>query len=277
MEPSWQGGRRHHDGSLDAGHTVVDPTDPTGKLTGVVAVVGSLAHALALLDDGTVKAWGRNDYGQLGNGASSDSHVPVVVADPSDPSGSLSGVRAVAGGWWHSAALLDDGSVRTWGNNGYGQLGDGTWTDSLVPVAVLDPSDPTGMLGAVVAISVRGSFTLALKADGTVRSWGQNTKGQLGNGSTQNKYLPVWVADPTEPSGFLQGVAAISAGYEHSTAVILDGTVRSWGGNNYGELGTGTCGSSPLPVRVIDPSDPTGFLTGVVAVDSNQYFTLAQK
>ncbi|MBI4331705.1 MAG: hypothetical protein HY673_10540, partial [Chloroflexi bacterium] len=106
-------------------------------------------HSLALKSDGTVRAWGLNDSGQLGNGTTTGSNVPVQVSG-------LSGAAAIAGGIFHSLALKFDGTVRAWGLNAYGQLGDGTTTDSNIPVQV------NGLSG-VVAIAAGGFHSLAIK------------------------------------------------------------------------------------------------------------------
>ena len=126
-------------------------------------------------------AWGCNDSGQLGNGTTTDSDVPVAVSG-------LGGVTAIAAGADHSLALLSDGTVMAWGYNGSGQLGNGTTTDSDVPVAV------SGLSGTVTAIAGGGTHSLALLSDGTVMAWGRNGSGQLGNGTTTDSHVPVAVS-----------------------------------------------------------------------------------
>src|SRR6266851_2418171 len=150
--------------------------------------------------------------GQLqlqGDGTTNASDLPVAVSG-------LSGAVAVSGGGSHSLALLGDGTVRAWGSNGSGQLGDGTTTGpetcvearpcSRTPVAV------SGLSG-VVAISAGGSHSLALLSNGTVRAWGNNGSGQLGNGTTTTSDVPVVVSG-------LSAVVAVSAGGEHSLALL---------------------------------------------------------
>jgi hypothetical protein len=117
-----------------------------------------------------VKSWGAGTSGQLGNGANASSSVPVAV------SGLSSGVTAVSGGGFHSLALLSDGTVKSWGLNGNGQLGNGTLTSSNVPVSV-------SALSGVAAISAGQAHNVALLSDGSLSSWGWNNEGQLGNGS----------------------------------------------------------------------------------------------
>ncbi|MCZ6690632.1 MAG: hypothetical protein O7H41_13635 [Planctomycetota bacterium] len=112
---------------------------------------------------GTILAWGDNSAGHLGDGTWSTSSTPVQVVDPSDPTGFLTGVTAVAAGLYHTAALLGDGTVRAWGDNLDGQLGDGTGTASSTPVQVVDPSDPTGFLTGVTAVAAGAFHTVALR------------------------------------------------------------------------------------------------------------------
>ncbi len=153
-------------------------------LSGVTAIAGGYLHSLALKNDGTLWAWGANYAGQLGNGTSNDSNVPIQVS-------ALSGVTAIAAGGEFSLALRNDGTVWGWGRNVDGQLGTGIHTDSSnVPVQM-------GVLSGITAIAAGGSHTLALKNDGTLWSCGDNYRGQLGIGTNwpdqQDSPVPVQV------------------------------------------------------------------------------------
>ena len=256
---------------------VIDPTDPSGFLTGIAGVSAGALHTAVVLADGTVRAWGHNDSGQLGDGAINWTQpTPVQVLDPSDPSGLLTGVIAVSAGRFHTATLLRDGTVRSWGRNNYGQAGDGTFLDRAIPVQVVDPSDPTGFLANVTAIDAGDDYTVALVADGTVRAWGYNYRGQLGDGTSLSfRLTPVQVVDLSDPTGFLTDVIAVSAGKNHTVALLPDGTARAWGENYHGELGDGTTTDSAVSVQVVDPTDPSGFLTGVTAVAAGTFHTEA--
>jgi alpha-tubulin suppressor-like RCC1 family protein len=256
------------DGTL-AGPTPVkvrDPLDPSGFLTGVVVVAAGGSHSLALTSSFTVVAWGNNAAGQLGDGTTTERTEPVRVKDPSDPTGWLTGVVALAAGGSHSLALRSDGTVVAWGNNAFGQLGDATTTQRQTPVPVKDPSSPTGWLESVTAIAAGGSHSLARKADQTVSAWGANTSRQIGDGTTAQRTTPVQVKDSTDPSGFLTGATAISAGSNHSLALRFDGTVRDWGSN-----------AASMASPVIDSSDPSGVLSGVVAIAAGGSHNLALK
>jgi len=219
-------------GNLGNGTTGGQSASPA-KVTGLDTAVGVAAgssHLLALLSDGTVRSWGLNTSGQLGNGTTTNSNVPVTVMGLRDVVGISSGAS-------HSLALLADGTVRTWGNNVSGQLGNGTYTASSVPVAVSGLSN-------VAAVAGGGGNGTALLADGTVRAWGANRSGQLGNGSTtDNSNVPV-------PVTGLSTVTGLSVGDLHILAVLADGSVYDWGYNGYGQLGNGAITKSTVPVLV---------------------------
>ena len=122
--------------------------------------------------------------------------------------------------------MLGDGTARCWGNNWFGQLGDGTTTERHTPVAV------SGLSNAV-AIAAGNYHTCAVLGDGTARCWGRNDYGQLGDGTTTERHTPVAVSG-------LTNAVAVSAGGDHTCAVLSDGTARCWGDNSDGQLGDGT-------------------------------------
>ena len=228
------------------------------------ANVGTDSITVTKTSTGTLKAWGANLMGQLGDGTTTRRLTPVRVIDPSDPSGFLTGAIAIDAALNQTVALIGDGTVRTWGYNNRGQLGDGTTTTRLTPVQVIDPSDPSGVLTGVVAImtGTPQSHTGALLGNGTVRTWGGNSRGQLGDGTTTGRLTPVGVVDGA--GGFLTGVRAVAAGSHSTRAVLVDGTVWAWG-----------TGGSPTPAPVSDASDPSGFLAGVTAAGAGSGHTLA--
>lgn len=207
--------------------------------------IGFGNHTIAAKSDGTVYTWGNNSYGQLGNGNTTNSNVPIAVVT----SGALSGktITKVAAGLLHSVALASDGTVYTWGYNYYGQLGRGNTTDSNVPVAVSTSGALSGKTITQVATGLYHSIVLA--SDGTVYTWGYNFYGQLGNGNTgTDSNVPVAVST----SGVLSGktITQVAAGGYYSIALASDGTVYTWGDNYYGQLGTRNNINYYVPVAV---------------------------
>ena len=187
------------------------------------------AAVCALLEDGTVACWGSNEYGQLGDGTTTDSSTPVEVQGLSD-------VAQIAGDTRHFCARLEDGTVECWGYNEHGELGDGTTTDSSTPVVVKD-------LSAVIELASRGSC--AVLGDGTARCWGWNYVGQLGDGTTTDSSTPV------EVQGLSSVVQVESVPSHNACALLQDGTVKCWGNNFYAQLGDGTRTNSSVPVTVV--------------------------
>jgi alpha-tubulin suppressor-like RCC1 family protein len=237
------------------------PVDPT-LANHVKRLGGGAYHSLAVKSDGTVIAWGYNSNGQLGDGSTTMRLVPIQVNGLNWPANR---VRSVAGGDYHSVALRDDGFVFVWGQGLYGQLGNSQTGDQLTPIAV--PG-----LNNIVAVAAGAYHTLALRADGTLWSCGLNNRGQLGDGTQANSFKVIQVADPTDATGFLQGVVGIAAGDNHSVALKLDGTVRAWGGNNWGQLGDGTIADSVFPVTVSSGGGP---LANVAQIACGSFHTLA--
>jgi alpha-tubulin suppressor-like RCC1 family protein len=197
-------------------------------------------HACALLTDGTVQCWGRNNHGQLGNGSTSDSSTPVAVTG-------LTGVAQIAVGDAATCALTNAGSVQCWGANAVGQLGNGSTTDSSVPVQV------SGLTGGVVAIASSDSAVCAALFTGQVDCWGDNLRGELGTGSVGS---PAMSDTPVTVGGFTSnGSISISAGFG-ATSCALSSSQQAycWGDNFSGQLGDGTSGNgtdsgTPVPVQ----------------------------
>jgi len=191
-------------------------------------------HTLALLDDGTVVAWGSNDYGQLGNDSTSDSNIPVPVSG-------ITNAVAIAAGGFHSLALMSDGTIKAWGRNSYGQLGNSSIEDSGTPVSV-------GGISNAVAVAAGRLHSLALLSDGRIKAWGEGGRGQLGEGILTWRWSPVYV-------DWITDAISVAAGGSHSLALLSDHTIEAWGANSYGQIG---CGSSldqfviPVTVSGID-------------------------
>jgi alpha-tubulin suppressor-like RCC1 family protein len=242
------------DGASGHRHTPVN----TVGLNNIQAIEAGYAHSCALTVLGNVKCWGSNFNGQLGNGQQGGyATIPVNVV------GLSTGVAAFAvkAGGGHSCALLADGGIRCWGLNRYGQLGDGTLVYvRLTPVAVVNLSGPA------TSITAGGVHSCALLVNGSVQCWGDNTYGQLGNGSAVlSSTVPVTV------SGMISGVIAITSGDFHSCALLAGGEACCWGSNEQGQLGEPAIEiSSTVPVGVL------GLNSGVTAILAGGDGTCAQ-
>jgi alpha-tubulin suppressor-like RCC1 family protein/pimeloyl-ACP methyl ester carboxylesterase len=238
-------------GQLGDGTTTdrLTPVDVSGLASGVAAIAAGGEHTCAVTTSGGVKCWGRNEYGQLGDGTTTDRLTPV------DVSGLTGGVVAIAAGWRHTCALTTGGGVKCWGLNNQGQLGDGTGASRLTPVNV------SGLMDGVAAIAAGGFYTCALTTGGGVKCWGNNWYGQLGDGTTTRRLTPVDV------SGLASGVAAIAAGLEHTCALTTGGGAKCWGYNQYGQLGIdpgwtpvdvvgfGGVGAFAISGSIVDPNN----------------------
>jgi alpha-tubulin suppressor-like RCC1 family protein len=233
------------DGANGVGVTRVAPVGVTGLGSGVAAVAAGFS-ACALTTGGAVKCWG---FGPLGNGSSSPSNVPVGVT------GLGSGVAAITAGDENACALTSGGGVKCWGDNTFGELGNGTTTQSNNPV------DVTGLGSGVAAISTGGAYTCALTTGGAVKCWGYNQDGRLGDGTRTTRLAPVDV------SGLSSGVAAISAGEGHACALLINESLKCWGKNDRGQLGDGTKTTQLVPTDAIGPG------SGITAVTAGGYNT----
>jgi len=231
-------------GQLGDGTTTarLTPTDVIGLSSGVTALAVGLYHTCALTTSGGVKCWGANGDGRIGDGTTVSRPVPVDVV------GLSSGVQAIAAGGSHTCAITSSGGVKCWGANGNGRLGDGTTTNSLVPV------DVVGLNSGVVAITANFEHTCALTSAGGVKCWGYNAMGQLGDNTWEERHTPVDVV------GLNSGVSAVGAGAFHTCALTTSGGVKCWGANGNGRLGDGTTTNRFVPTDVTGLSNGVSFL-----------------
>lgn len=200
---------------------------------------GGASQVCAITIAGAAYCWGADSFGQLGNGAPlADSNLPVQVT------GLGAGTMAeIAGGGLFTCGLTTGGGVKCWGYNADGELGNNSTTDSPIPVNV------SGLSSGVSAIAAGEYHSCALMAaDGSVKCWGYNGDGQLGDGTDINRLIPVAVVGLSAPA------IAISAGGNHTCAILNDGTMECWGDNSEGQLGIGDDDPDLVlnPVSVID-------------------------
>jgi alpha-tubulin suppressor-like RCC1 family protein len=240
-------------GQLGNGTTTATstPVDVSGLGSGVSAITAGGLHTCALTSAGGVKCWGANGLGELGNGTTDNSLTPI------DVSGLSSGVSAIAAGQNHTCALTDVGGMKCWGWNGSGQLGNSTTNHTSTPV------DVSGLRSDVRAIAIGDDHTCALITVGSMKCWGLNRSGQLGNGTTIN------ASTPRDVSGLSSDVGAIAAGHEHTCNLTSAGGVKCWGSNTFGQLGNGTTGNTSTPAAV------SGLISNFTAIATSYFHTCA--
>ncbi len=228
------------------------------RFTSIVA--GGL-HTIGIAEDGTLWSWGYNSNGQLGDGAKRSKSIPVRVQQGGTT------WKAVVAGKNHTVGIAEDGTLLSWGWNLNGQLGDGTTIGRTMPVRVQK-------IGTTwKAVAAGGTHTVGIAEDGTLWSWGENASGQLGDGSTTDKSIPVRV----QKIGTTLKV--VSAGFNHIVGIDIDGTLWSWGANGRGQLGDGSTTDKSTPVRVKQAGRTTGtFVNNTTkwkAVSAGEHHTVA--
>ncbi len=218
------------------------------QLSGVRSVSSGREHNCVLTTGGGVKCWGANTLMQLGNGANENSNVPVNVT------GLSSSVAQLSAGRYSTCVVTVSGGAKCWGSNFYGQLGDGTNADHGVPM------DVSGLQSGAASVETERYHACAVMAAGTVKCWGDNVDGQLGNPGVAITNQPIDVCADNDCSALLQNVAAVSLGLHSTCALMGSGGVKCWGKNDFGQLGNGTMASSGAPVDVY------GLSIGVAAI-----------
>ncbi len=222
------------------------------SMTDNLFVDGGYLHSMGLrVSAGTVYTWGRNKFGQLGDGTTVDKLTPTLVPG-------LSSVQSIDAGYEYNFAIKTNGELWTWGNNSQGQLGIGNTLQQNSPVQVT-------ALSNVVDVSAGVGHSAAVTSDGRVHTWGYNFYGQLGNGTTTDSDVPILVSGITD-------VVDVAVGLYHTLALKNDGTVWAWGYNFYGQIGNGTTTASiTTPVRV----GSIGEVEKAISVEAGQYHSMA--
>lgn len=228
-----------------------------GAVLHVTQIAAGVGHTCAVTTVGGVKCWGMNTNGLHGvSGLLGDGTTTAVRLTPVDVVGLTSGVTRVSIGYRHTCAVTSAGSLKCWGDNGVGTLGDGTTINRATPVTAI------GLTG-VVDVAASSSHTCAVTILGALKCWGYNAQGQLGDGTTNTRISPVGA--PT----ILEGVTSLSAGSGHTCAVTTDGGAKCWGGGGYGQLGNNGTYNSSVPVQV------SGLTSGVLSVAAGYTHTCA--
>jgi alpha-tubulin suppressor-like RCC1 family protein len=244
------------DGELGNGSTDDSefPVPVQGLSSGVVAIGAGAYHTCAVTSAGAVRCWGYNSNGELGDNTTN----ATGAGAPSSVSGLTSGATLIAGGAYHTCALVS-GGVQCWGYNFDGELDNGTVNDSHVPVTA------GGLTSGVSALSAGLYHTCAIVTGGALRCWGWNSNGQLGN----NTITATGTGAPVAVSGVTSGVSALAAGGDHTCAVV-SGAAKCWGENSWGQLGVGSLVDSHVPVAV------SGLSSGVTAIAADFVHSCAQ-
>tara|TARA_R110002050_G_scaffold3931_2_gene20070 strand:+ start:2769 stop:4154 length:1386 start_codon:yes stop_codon:yes gene_type:complete len=191
-------------------------------------------HTLAIKDDGTLWAWGYNQFGMLGDGTTVDKYYPVQIGVDTD-------WQSISAGSDHSMAIKTDGTLWAWGDNYYGTIGDGTNIQRNAPVQIGTDSDWQ-------FIAAGSYFSVAIKTNGTLWTWGWNSNSRLGDGTTLDKNVPTQIGSDTDWQ-------AVSVGEKHSVALKTNGTLWSWGWNDYGQLGDASFVAKNYPVQIGTDTD----------------------
>ena len=212
-------------------------------------ISSGFANSHHLKANGTLWAWGRNDFGQLGDGTNVPKNLPIQMNSDTDWTN-------IATGYYHTLAIKENNTLWAWGLNDYGQLGDGTYDNQTAPVQIGTDTDWT-------SITAGERYTLAIKTNGTLWAWGGNHYGQLGDSTNDDKNAPVQVDNDTDWT-------TIAAGEFHSLAIKTDNTLWAWGRNFVGQLGDGTNEDKNAPIQVDNDTDWTTIAAG-------GYFSLAIK
>ena len=229
------------------------PAQAAEALRGANRVSAGGAHTCGLMASGAVLCWGDNSAGQLGDGTRAMRATPVGVV------GLTSGIKAVSAGSEHTCALTVAGGAKCWGLDYDGQLGDGSGAFGVVR---LTPVGVVGLAQGVEAIAAGASHSCAVTSARGVKCWGRNDHGQLGDGTTTKRLVPVDV------SGLASGVAAVALGEYHSCALMVSGGAKCWGDNSAGQLGDNSMTERHVPVNVSS-------LAGATAIAAGDYHSCA--
>jgi ELWxxDGT repeat protein len=234
--------------------SAIDLTYQTGAYSSysAVEVIAGYQHTCAILNNGDLKCWGRNNNGQLGVGSNSDRGLPGSAIDL----GTGRTAVAVAAGNYHTCAILDNGDLKCWGSNYYGSLGDGTNTDTNAPSST---AIDLGTGRTAVAVSAGHYHTCAILDNGDLKCWGENTFGQLGDGTNTNTNASSSTAIDL---GTGRTAVAVSAGVFQTCAILDNGDAKCWGWDQFGQLGDGGSNTNQASPVLVSGSNTWDSSTG---------------
>lgn len=220
------------------------PQTTLPPLAAVGQITAQRYHTCALTSDKSVLCWGNNDNGRLGDGTITKRLLPVGVV------GLTGTIDMIDAGGQHTCVVTTTNTVKCWGQNNYGQLGNRSNSDSTTPVDVSGLND-------ITAVSAGGSHSCARQSNGNLYCWGDNTYGQVGNNSTDHQNQPVFI---------LANVQTVALGSIHTCVLLFDGTVKCWGSNQNGQVGDGTTELQRLTPTTVIGVKSTTTVTAIAAV-----------
>jgi len=224
------------------------------------------SHTCVIGSNNKGYCWGYNNFGQLGDGSTTQRTIPVAVSQGAIPASVT--FSSISSGGAHTCAIGSNNKGYCWGDNGYRQLGDGTTTQRTTPVAVSQGAIPVGVTFS--SISAGSSHTCAIGSNGNAYCWGFNSSGQLGDGSTTQRATPVAVSMP-----FSITFSSISCGNTHTCAIGSNGKAYCWGSNSNGQLGNGGTAQSTTPVLVSQGAVPSGVTLSSISTGNTHTCAIA--
>ncbi len=245
----------------------------SGALSGITQLVASTDTTCARLNSGQARCWGYNLYGGIGDGTTTHRNLPRTVK-PASGTGAMTNIFAVAPGYYTSCFLINGGTARCVGYNGDGELGNGTTTDSLTPVTVLNGSG-VGALSGITFMESSYFNTCVALSNGQARCWGDNNDGEVGDGTSGNyRSLPRTVKNAAG-TGALTGVVELTVDGYQACVRFATGTAQCWGYNYYGVIGDGTTVDRSKP-RDVKNSNGVGALANITQIQTGPYSTCAR-